>query len=60
MVRVPEFWIYVSTDRPDRMPRASASAERDARSASAERVDRGARTRGARARSLCLSRARRR
>ena len=43
MVRVTEFWFYVSTDRRP-IPRASASAERDARSASAERVDRGAAT----------------
>ena len=39
---MPEFWFYVSTDRPEPIPRASASAERDARSASVERVDRGA------------------
>ena len=61
MLRVTEFWFYVSTDRRP-IPRASAPAERDARSASAERVDRGAATVCARAWSvrevsLSLSRA---
>ena len=61
MVRVTEFWFYVSTDRRP-IPRASAPAERDARAASAERVDRGAATACARAWrarevSLCHTRA---